>query len=73
MGSLMCSHLLAQSSDVARGFDNPLSAIMMLVQFISEGLKAWKERVFDCYNRGFDVYSPVKAVFDACHWSYQPG
>ncbi len=34
-----CSHLLAKGCDVSGGFDNALTAGLMLVQFVAEGLK----------------------------------
>ena len=33
------SHLLAQSGDVPGSFDDALSSVMMLVQFIAEGFE----------------------------------
>lgn len=58
-----CSHLLAKGCDVSGGFDDALTAGLMLVQFVAEGLE-------DCQEWGqcwrFHLFVATR-VLDACH------
>lgn len=58
-----CSHLLAQRCNVPGGFDDALSASLMLVQFVAESLEHWHEQ--RCWW-SFDVIFTT-GVLDACH------
>ena len=63
--SMQCSHLLAQSGNIPRSFDDTLSAILVLIQLVTESLEHWHEG--RDWSRGLHIDIVVARPFGRVH------